>query len=33
MSVAVRLAEWRDRDAGLEIERRAFGSDEEPAIV
>ena len=29
----IRLEEPRDRDAALEVERLAFGSDEEPGIV
>jgi putative acetyltransferase len=33
MSVVVRLEEPSDRAAALEVERLAFGSDEEPGIV
>jgi putative acetyltransferase len=33
MIVRVRLEEPRDREAALEVERSAFGSDQEPAIV
>ena len=33
MSLEIRLEESDDRDVVLEVERLAFGSDEEPAIV
>jgi putative acetyltransferase len=33
MSVSVRVEEAGDRDAALEVERLAFGSDVEPSIV
>jgi len=33
MTVAIRLEELADRAAAIEVERLAFGSDEEPSIV